>query len=233
MLLFTCHQHIMAIFDMAGVEVRLLPARNGLEQDDAWDMSEFVLQPPAQTAARESDAIVQEAETESAELEQIAEETGQMIEPEEPLVEEAAVQADETEGELSEEESGEDESETPAAEVEAFGDDAEDQDEGGDEALVEEDEAEQAAVNDQYEYEHGLETPAEGSSDDDLLSDFDSPAGSLSEDEALHPALWETADDLALSFEAPDPPDPWDAALQAIGEAPKARWWEADEMTVR
>ncbi len=37
MLMFTCHQHIIRIFEAAGVEVRLLPIRNGVDAFDWYD----------------------------------------------------------------------------------------------------------------------------------------------------------------------------------------------------
>ena len=37
MLMFTCHQHIMQIFEAASVEVRLLPVRNGVDGFDWYD----------------------------------------------------------------------------------------------------------------------------------------------------------------------------------------------------
>ncbi len=37
MLMFTCHQHIMQIFEAAGAEIRLLPIRNGVDGFDWYD----------------------------------------------------------------------------------------------------------------------------------------------------------------------------------------------------
>lgn len=70
MLMFTCHQHIMQIFEAASVEVRLLPVRNGVDGFDWYDETIGQVQTAAQLdpaeAAETPTAIIEAAEPEEA-----------------------------------------------------------------------------------------------------------------------------------------------------------------------
>lgn len=78
MLMFTCHQHIMQIFEAAGVEVRLLPVRNGVDGFGWYD--EVISSPPVAAPA----AVAEEEEAEEAEADEPADDQlTEMPEPEE------------------------------------------------------------------------------------------------------------------------------------------------------
>ena len=109
MLMFTCHQHIMQIFETAGVEVRLLPVRNGVDGFDWYDepihqMQAAAVPEPEETAAAEE----AEPELEEESL------------PVEPLWEPAAAELEQDVAEDEDEELAEDElpeDEEPEAEA--------------------------------------------------------------------------------------------------------------------
>ncbi len=157
MLLFTCHHHIMQIFEAADAEVRMLPIRNGLDQDESWRTPGLELEPEPVQEVFEPEMIVDEvADPEPLEVEEVVAED----EPAEEVVEE----------------------------VEA------------EEEIPEEPEAEEAVC------EEEPEPPVE---------------------DELHPALWDTVDDLSLALDDVEALDPWEAALLAAGNGHDGRWWEA------
>jgi uncharacterized protein YhaN len=128
MLMFTCHQHIMQIFETAGVEVRLLPVRNGVDGFDWYDEPVREPQVAAQSELAEAAAeapVVVEAEV-SAEPEEIEEETP-LAEPElEPVAAELEeeVAADDDADNIVDEEETPDKSEWLEAEIADEADDA-------------------------------------------------------------------------------------------------------------
>jgi uncharacterized protein YhaN len=88
MLMFTCHQHIMQIFEAASVEVRLLPVRNGVDEFDWYN--ETIGQAPS--VAEPEPVLVETAESEAAPSE--TEEETPMSEPQwEPLAAELEQEA--------------------------------------------------------------------------------------------------------------------------------------------
>jgi hypothetical protein len=108
MLMFTCHQHIMQIFEAAGAEIRLLPIRNGVDGFDWYDepvrQPQVVAEPePAKVAAAipvvEEPAPVEEAEEE--------------LPPVEPEFEPVAAELDDEVGDDSDAESDLDDEESP------------------------------------------------------------------------------------------------------------------------
>lgn len=90
MLMFTCHQHIMQIFEAASVEVRLLPVRNGVDGFDWYDETVGPRQKAVQIEPEE-DAEVPLAPLAAAEPEQApAEEESPAFESQwEPIAAEA------------------------------------------------------------------------------------------------------------------------------------------------
>lgn len=84
MMLFTCHHHILRIFQAAGVEARFLPVRSGLDQSD-WDDEDALLQSEQELEVTE---FLDESEPATEEIDQPAEEEH----------EEHVVQEDDTEG---------------------------------------------------------------------------------------------------------------------------------------
>ena len=126
MLMFTCHQHIMQIFEAAGVEVRLLPVRNGVDGFDWYD--EAIREPQACSRSPRLDrtrsrgpAAVEPAGPEEAE------EESPLAEPElEPVAAEAEeeVAAEDDVDSIGDEEETPDKSEWMEAEVAEPEDDA-------------------------------------------------------------------------------------------------------------
>ena len=161
MLLFTCHHHIMQIFEAADAEVRMLPTRSGLDQDESWHNPGLELKPEPVQEVFEPEMIVEEvADPEPLEVEEFVAEDEPEKEPVEEVVEEAEAE----------------------------------------EELPEEPEAEEAVC------EEEPEPPVE---------------------DELHPALWDTVDDLSLALDDAEALDPWEAALLAAGNGHNERWWEA------
>ncbi len=111
MLMFTCHQHIMQIFEAAGAEIRLLPVRNGVDGFDWYD--EPVLQPQvAEPEPAKVAAAIPLAEEPSLDGDEEMEEEASPVEPEfEPAAAELeegeyeADQEDAVESDLDDEES--------------------------------------------------------------------------------------------------------------------------------
>jgi outer membrane biosynthesis protein TonB len=87
MMLFTCHHHILRIFQAASVETRLLPVREGLDQSQWIELDEA--KPPAPLPAQddpgEEIAEIEEEEIEAEVEEEIEEESPEVVaeEPEE------------------------------------------------------------------------------------------------------------------------------------------------------
>ena len=113
MLMFTCHHHIMQIFEAAGVEIRLLPIRDGVDGFDWYDepirepqpavaaeheQPELVVPPPAIAEPAEPEEVEEEAPLAEPELEPVAAEAeddespdkSEWLEAELPEPEEAA-----------------------------------------------------------------------------------------------------------------------------------------------
>lgn len=107
MLMFTCHQHIMQIFEAAGAEIRLLPIRNGVDGFDWYDepvrQPQVVVEPePAKVAA--AIPVVEEP----APVEEVEE-----VPPFEPESEPLAAELEDEIGDDSDTESDLDEEESP------------------------------------------------------------------------------------------------------------------------
>ena len=102
MMLFTCHHHILRIFQAAGVEVRLLPVRNGLDQSD-WDDEDALLQPERELEVTE---FLEEEDEHPEEFE------GEVVQQAEDEIEDEAEDVIEEDAEDVIEEEHEDEGET-------------------------------------------------------------------------------------------------------------------------
>ena len=137
MMLFTCHHHILRIFQAAGVEVRLLPVRNGMDQSDWADENEL-LEPPTVKA---------EAEEEVEEIEEIAEFAEPVEEDEEAEV--VAEQEAEPEAASEPEELDEEEEQEEPEEVEEVVEESEEELEV--EEFEEEDEIDETSMDDDDE----------------------------------------------------------------------------------
>ncbi|NLF68029.1 MAG: AAA family ATPase [Candidatus Anammoximicrobium sp.] len=111
MLMFTCHQHIMQIFEAAGAEIRLLPVRNGVDGFDWYD--EPSLQPPV--AAKSEPAEVAAAlAVEPEPIEEPIEEPEEELPPAAPEWEPAAAELDDETAEEDAEEHPEEDAEEDA-----------------------------------------------------------------------------------------------------------------------
>jgi hypothetical protein len=205
MMLFTCHHHILRIFQSAGVEVRLLPVRDGLDEADWADEQEVLAPDRAAQEEQEEEDAYHELQDDDFEDPAEDEET-----PEQQEVGEIESVADLDTDDEDEVEEDEEEVEEEVEEVEHEEEDEEVLSGAGDEDL-EDDPLEESILAEQ-------EVDDDGEVDDSAESD-----------EPLY-ALWDDQEELHLA----DEDEPL-AALHASSAASRLgdRWWETRDASTR